>query len=117
MHFILDGYQCCSLLLSNEDALRRWLDELPDCIGMSILMPAIVSRIEVPRCKPGDEGLSGVVVICESHIAVHTWPLRGEIQADVYSCRTFDAEAVLSHFVHDFGIGSFDTELIERRKR
>jgi S-adenosylmethionine decarboxylase len=61
--------------------------------------------------------LSGVVLICESHIAVHTWPRRREIQADVYSCRSFNADAVLAHFVHAFCIGSYDTELIGRRRR
>jgi S-adenosylmethionine/arginine decarboxylase-like enzyme len=84
---------------------------------MSVLMPPAVERIEHPRCKLEDEGLSGVVVICESHIAVHTWPRLLEIQADVYSCRPFDAEAVLACFIHDFGIGSYDVRLIERRKR
>jgi S-adenosylmethionine decarboxylase len=84
---------------------------------MSTLMPAAVERIEHPRCHPEDEGLSGVVVICESHIAVHTWPRRREIQADVYSCRPFDFGAVLAHFIHDFGIGDYDTQLIGRRRR
>lgn len=117
MHLLIDGYDCRSHLLSDRDSLLRWLDALPPKIGMSVLMPPAVERIEHPRCKPEDEGLSGVVVICESHIAVHTWPRLLEVQADVYSCRPFEAEAVLACFVRDFGIGSYDVELIERRKR
>ena len=117
LHLIIDGYDCHSELLSDRDALLCWLSGLPARIGMSVLMPAAVARIEVPACRPGWEGLSGVVVICESHIAVHTWPALGEIQADVYSCRAFDAEKVLAHIVHDFGIGDYDAQLIERRKR
>ncbi len=117
MHLIIDGYDCASALLFDRNALLRWLNDLPAKIAMSVLMPAKVLRIEHPRCRKEDEGLSGVVVICESHIAVHPWPRRGEVQADVYSCRPFDAGAVLDHFVKDFGIGSFDTEPIERRKR
>jgi S-adenosylmethionine decarboxylase len=117
MHLIIDGYDCHSELLSNRISLLRWLDDLPPQIGMSILMPATVGSIHPPKCRPVDEGLSGVVVIHESHIAVHTWPRRGELQADVYSCKRFDAEKVLDHFVHDFGIGSYDTQLIDRRRR
>jgi len=116
MHLIVDGYDCRSELLSDRRALLRWLNGLPAQIGMSVLLPAAVARIECPRCKPGDEGLSGFVIICESHIAVHTWPARGEIQADVYSCRPFDPEPLLARIVADFGIGSCDTKLIERRR-
>jgi S-adenosylmethionine decarboxylase len=116
MHLIVDGYDCRSELLSDRLALLRWLNGLPAQLGMSVLLPATVARIECPRCKPGDEGLSGFVIICESHIAVHTWPARGEIQADVYSCRPFDPEPLLARIVADFGIGSCDTKLIERRR-
>lgn len=117
LHLIIDGYDCDSKLLSDRCSLLRWLADLPAQIGMSTLMPAAVERIEYPRCRREDEGLSGVVVICESHIAIHTWPRRREIQADVYSCRSFDADAVLAHFVQDFSIGSYDTQLIVRRRR
>jgi S-adenosylmethionine decarboxylase len=32
------------------------------------------------------QGVSGVVVIAESHIAVHTWPERGCAAVDIFSC-------------------------------
>ena len=117
MHLIIDGYDCHSELLGERAALLHFLRELPEKIGMSVLIPAMVKEIEYPLCKVEDQGLSGFVAIYESHIAVHTWPKQAQIQADVYSCKPFDPEAVLAHFVHDFGMGSFDTELIERRKR
>ena len=31
-------------------------------------------------------GVSGVVVIAESHIAIHTWPERGYAAIDVFTC-------------------------------
>lgn len=33
-------------------------------------------------------GVSGVVVITESHVTVHTWPERGYAAVDVFSCST-----------------------------
>lgn len=117
MHLIIDGYECASELLYDPGALMQWLNRLPRRIDMSVLVPAVVAEIKIPRCRQSDEGVSGIVMIYESHIAVHTWPQRREMQADVYSCKPFDAEAVLAHFVHDFGMGSYDAELIARRKR
>ena len=33
------------------------------------------------------EGVTGIVVIAESHISIHTFPARGFLSADVYSCK------------------------------
>ena len=44
------------------------------------------------------EGVSGVVVLAESHIAIHTWPERGYAAVDVFMCGACDpyrAAAVL----------------------
>ena len=32
------------------------------------------------------QGVTGVVLLAESHLAVHTWPERGEVTIDVYVC-------------------------------
>jgi len=37
------------------------------------------------------EGVTGIVVLSTSHVAVHTWPHRGYAVFDVYSCRDFDS--------------------------
>jgi S-adenosylmethionine decarboxylase proenzyme len=31
-------------------------------------------------------GVSGVIVIAESHVTIHTWPERGYAAADVFTC-------------------------------
>ena len=54
------------------------------------------------------QGVTGVVLLVESHLAVHTWPeLRG-VTADVYVCNvgadnSARAEAVLAQLVAAFG--------------
>ena len=35
---------------------------------------------------PGEGGVTGVVVLAESHLSVHTWPERGYVTIDVYVC-------------------------------
>jgi S-adenosylmethionine decarboxylase proenzyme len=34
------------------------------------------------------QGVSGVVVIAESHISIHTWPEYGYAAVDVFTCGT-----------------------------
>lgn len=35
---------------------------------------------------PGDGGVTGTVVLAESHISVHTWPEHGYVSLDVFVC-------------------------------
>ena len=34
------------------------------------------------------QGVSGVVVIAESHLSIHTWPEYGYVAADIFTCGT-----------------------------
>ncbi|MCP4446718.1 MAG: adenosylmethionine decarboxylase [Myxococcales bacterium] len=36
--------------------------------------------------KFGPHGVSGVLVLAESHLSVHTWPERGYAATDIYTC-------------------------------
>ncbi len=52
---------------------------------------------------PDRFGVSGVVILRESHAAVHTYPGLGEAFIDVFSCRPFDTEVVGSVVTESFG--------------
>ena len=39
-----------------------------------------------PHAKPGGGGITGVVLLAESHLAVHTWPELQAVTLDVYVC-------------------------------
>ena len=40
-------------------------------------------------------GVTGVVLLAESHASVHTWPERGLVTLDVFTCGSMDAQAVI----------------------
>lgn len=43
------------------------------------------------------QGVSGVVIIAESHLTIHTWPEHGYAAVDVFTCgRPEIAEAVMA---------------------
>jgi S-adenosylmethionine decarboxylase len=54
------------------------------------------------------------VLIAESHLAIHTWPERGVLWADVFSCKPFDSKIVVGALVKAFGIGHCKVQIIER---
>jgi S-adenosylmethionine decarboxylase proenzyme len=62
------------------------------------------------RFGPADEqsGITGVVLLAESHVAVHTWPELGAVTLDVYVCNyggdnSGKAEAVMAALIAAFG--------------
>jgi S-adenosylmethionine/arginine decarboxylase-like enzyme len=74
--------------------LHGWLNNLVSSIGMKVCQGPIVSYIDVP----GNRGLTGVVIIETSHIAIHVWDESdpGLIQLDVYTCGPFDPTVIFN---------------------
>ena len=75
-HLIIDLYDAERLddLLFMEQTLRRCIDEA----GATLL------HIHLHPFEP--TGVSGVAVLAESHISVHTWPEVGYAAFDVFMC-------------------------------
>lgn len=49
------------------------------------------------------QGVSGVVLIAESHLSCHTWPEAGYVAVDIYTCGYMDARAAVEHLRQLFG--------------
>ena len=112
MHVIIDGYGGDPDQLSDENVVRVILDRYPDMMGMTkITQPKV---LEYRGTKPEDWGVSGYVMIAESHISMHTFPERGLVWADIFSCKDFDPTPVLEDFKRRFGLQTLDVRTLER---
>jgi S-adenosylmethionine decarboxylase len=69
--------------------------------GMTLLGEPQLHRVELDLRKMNREpfedegGISVLGCLSTSHVAIHTWPARGEFHMDLYSCREFDAQAII----------------------
>lgn len=104
MHLIIDGFRGNPEKLASEELVRGLLDRLPESVGMTKIAPAHVQRYV--GSKPEDWGVSGFVLIAESHISVHTFPEHGILWADAFSCKSFDADAVVWEMANAFEVGA-----------
>lgn len=43
-------------------------------------------------------GLTGIILLAESHISIHTWPERGEAAVDVFTCGGRDSRQIAQFF-------------------
>lgn len=77
-HLIVEYAQCNSELLNNLDKLEEFMNESVRKAGATIV------KSTFHRYNP--QGVSGVVVIAESHISIHTWPEYGYAAVDFFTC-------------------------------
>ena len=75
---ILDLHQCSTQHLDDIDWARATLTEAARYAHATI--------IDVMFHKFSPYGISGVVVIAESHLALHTWPEKGYAAIDIFTC-------------------------------
>ncbi len=113
-HITLDGYGGSAELLNDEALVKRLLNELPKELGMNALIePLVVFAPENDLKDPG--GWSGFVIIAESHISIHTFPKRGFISADVYTCQNgLDQEKIKRYFIDLFDLKDLEVNFVIR---
>ncbi len=113
-HLTIDGYSGKRDLLDSKQVLQGILDTLPGKMGMKKLAePCVYQAFSNDLKDPG--GWTGFVVIAESHISIHTFPLRGFVSADIYTCRNgMDTEFIEAYFKKAFGLEDIETNFIRR---
>lgn len=116
-HLMVDGYGGSEERLNDKALVREALTELPHILMMHPLAAPEVYFAPANDIKdPG--GWSGFVVIAESHISIHTFPKRGFVSADVYTCKNgLDVEAVSRYFKDKFALAELEINFTKRGTR
>lgn len=112
MHLIVDGFGGDYRKLTDLDFVFDMLDQYPDAIEMTKIMPPYVFKYHGKR--PEDWGVSGFVIIAESHIAIHTFPEKGYVNVDIFSCKHFDTDRAIDYIKEQFGSQRVECRVLER---
>jgi S-adenosylmethionine decarboxylase len=80
IHLLGEWYGCTADLpeMTHADALRAVCLRLSNASGMTIVGDSF------HQFAPA--GVTGTVLLAESHLAIHTWPEHGFVTVDVYVC-------------------------------
>jgi len=79
-HLLVELYGCDPEVLNDKERVEKIMTEAAKRCGATIVQS--VFHLFNPH------GVSGVVVIAESHLAIHTWPEYGYAAVDVFTCGT-----------------------------
>ncbi len=113
-HVTIDGYGGNEALLNNKDLVLGSLSDLPAKLEMTTLSEPQVFWAEPNHIKdPG--GWSGFVVIAESHISIHTFPKRGFVSIDAYTCKNgMDTDFIVKYFTERFELKDTEVNFLKR---
>ena len=98
--------------INTEEQGVDFLTRLVERIDMKIIKGPFASYVD----KPGNRGLTAIVMIETSHIAFHIWDEEDPslVQFDLYTCGKLDLAQVLLAFGETFNIVSLDYQLFDR---
>lgn len=94
-HLLVEFYDCDPVVLNDLSLVENSMKEAAIAAGSTIV--DTVFRRFAPH------GISGVVVIAESHLAIHTWPEYGYAAVDLFTC----GEKVDPWTAHDYLLDAF----------
>lgn len=109
-HLILTASGCNDQLLS-KDEIANFCRELVERIDMVAFGDPLVERF-----GSGDEiGISAVQLIQTSAITIHTNDPARDMYLDVFSCKDFEAQAVLDVLAESFAPAEVEHQVILRK--
>lgn len=111
MHLAIDGYGS-PRLFQDEEYIQQFLESYPPIIGMNKISGPVVMRYVGSR--PEDWGVSGFVMIAESHISLHTFVEKAFIHIDIFSCKDFDVQRVVDDLQVKFQLTDFRASILKR---
>ena len=77
-HLLLELKDCNLEVLNDLDFLKRCLHDAAEQIGATVVNECFYEF--------SPHGISGVLVISESHLCIHTWPEYGYAAVDIFTC-------------------------------
>ena len=119
LHLTADLHGCAAgrALATDPAALRACCLAAVDAAGLLAVgelfhrfVPPAGARAGVPI------GVTGVVLLAESHLAVHTWPELAAATLDVYVCNVGGDNSARAAALLEGLIGAFAPERVERHR-
>jgi len=112
-HLIIDLKGCKNLeRLSDKRFIENFLLELVEIAEMRAITNPNVLYYE--HQEKEESGITGFIIISDSHISIHTYPFKKSLYLDLFSCKIFDSEKIISYIKGIFEPENVKDKLIKR---
>lgn len=115
-HLLLDLYGVAPSLLRDAVALEAALRAAADALGATILHAHLHRFDSLRTGLPAGEqgGVTGVLLLAESHLSIHTWPEHGFAAVDAFMCGTGTTHAARAVFERALAPQRIDVRVMQR---
>lgn len=116
LHLMLDAYGADPEKLNDMKLVFKLLNDLPEKIYTKKLTAPMVIDCDATATGKDPGGISGSIIIAESHISIHTFAKRGFFSMDLYSCTNFEdrVKSVLRYIKKIFPYKDHELQIIKR---
>tara|TARA_Y100000034_G_C6560533_1_gene242541 strand:- start:117 stop:509 length:393 start_codon:yes stop_codon:yes gene_type:complete len=111
-HLIIDAFGCNPDKLDDENFVKNFLLKLTEKIEMNIIKGPVV--VNYDSTEKLESGVTGFVILAESHISIHTYPEKNYFSMDIFSCKEFNVEKIKGFLNEKFSIKETKNFLIKR---
>jgi len=111
-HLIIDVSGCNREKLWNTKLIKTFLSGLPEKINMNTLTKPVI--VEDRKGLEEEQGITGFVILDESHLAIHTYPEKGKAYIDIFSCKEINEKVAKEFILENFGKVKISGKLMER---
>ena len=113
-HITIDLKGCPKEILADYELHFNFLKILPEVIGMTPITQPYV--FPYSGLVPEDKGITGILIIAESHLSVHSFEEKGYCFIDIFSCKPFDFELAIQKTLEIFKPASHEINVVQRGK-
>ncbi len=106
-HFIADLYGVDAELIAREDKIRPMMEEIVDESGFT--------KVQSLYKQFNPHGVTGIVLISESHVSIHTWPEYYLVNLEIFTCGdTYKADRAFTLFLEKLAPSSYNSHVLNR---
>lgn len=106
--WVVDAGGCSAEALASREAMEALFASLIEALDLHPAAPAVWREF------PGTGGITGMLLLSESHLTIHTWPEHGFLALNLYCCRPRPAWDFEGELRSRFGAASVRVRSFER---
>lgn len=105
-HYLLNLYGCSFELLNNAEYLINLIENAAIASGATVVQ-TIFKKFE-------PQGFTGICLLSESHISIHTYPEFGNCYADIFTCGDCDPKIGADILIEKLNPKTYNLEFHQR---
>lgn len=105
-HYLWDLYNVDPQIISFIPEIKSVLYDITS------LTPLHIEGVNFKQFEP--TGVTGIFLLSESHLSIHTWPENGYVAIDLFSCQPINHEVVTSYLIDKYAHAEIKLQIIKR---